>query len=153
MVCVFFLSGGVCPVGRFVFVLSLPRSASAWPSLLRGLKEHLGSEETEVLKQQYILVSPKFSYGAEILLHTDILEGMAEMLQADLYIVPLAVDAVEMVPVGNGISLEEIYEEMRTVESMKMENADFLSNYLYIYRTDTREIEQMSIEKMKPFYQ
>lgn len=117
-------------------------------SSAEGLKERPDSEETERLKQQYILAAPKFSYGAEILLHTDIIEGMAEMLQADLYIVPLAVDAVEMVPVGKGISLEEIYEEMRTVESMKMANADFLSNHLYIYRTDTRKIEQMSIEKM-----
>ncbi len=102
--------------------------------LEKGLEESLDFEEIEKLKQQYILSAPKFIYGAEVLLHMDVIKGLAEMLQADLYIVPLAVDAVEVIPVGKGISLEEIREEMGTLESMKMESVDFLSDCLYIYR-------------------
>lgn len=112
-----------------------------------GHQEIWDSEEMENLKKAYILSMPKFLYGAEVILCTDVIEELVETLHADLYIIPLAVDAVQAVPVGEWISTEEIYEETRTVESMKMANVDFLSNHLYIYKTDTRKIEQMAIEK------
>lgn len=92
------------------------------------------SEETEKLKKEYILSMSKFTYGAEVLLCTDVIEELSRKLQADLYIIPLAVDAVQAVPLGKWISQEEIYEEIGTVESMKPESPDFLSNFLYRYK-------------------
>lgn len=110
-----------------------------------GHQEISDSEEMEKLKKEYILSMPKFSYGAEVLLCTDVIEGLAETLHADLYIIPLAVDAVQAVPVGEWISPEEIYEEIRTVESMKTESIDFLSEKLYLYRRNsTHRLELVS---------
>lgn len=107
-----------------------------------GHQKNLDSGEMEKLKKEYILSMPKFSYGAEVLLCTDVIEGLAGKLDADLYIIPLAVDAVQAVPVGEWISPEEIYEEMGTVESMKTESVDFLSNNLYLYRrNNTHRLE------------
>lgn len=102
-----------------------------------GHQENLDSGEMEKLKKEYILSMPKFSYGAEVLLCTDVIEGLAGKLDADLYIIPLAVDAVQAVPVGEWISPEEIYEEIRTVESMKTESMDYLSEKLYLYRRNS----------------
>lgn len=111
-----------------------------------GHQEISESEEIEKLKKEYILSVPKFSYGAEVLLCTDVIEGLAETLHADLYIIPLAVDAVQAVPVGEWISSEEIYEEMGTVESMKEVSADFLSGKLYLYERCMGKIRLSDLE-------
>lgn len=95
------------------------------------------SVETEKLKKEYVLSMPKFTYGAEVLLYMDVIEELAGRLKADLYIIPLAADAVQAVPVGEWISPKEIYEEIKTVESMKAESVDFLSGKLYLYRRNS----------------
>lgn len=110
-----------------------------------GHQENLDSEEMENLKKEYILSMPKFSYGAEVLLCTDVIEELAETLYADLYIIPLAVDAVQAVPVGEWISPKEIYEEMGTMESMKTESVDYLSEKLYLYRRNSTH--RLELEK------
>lgn len=104
---------------------------------LDGNQDISDSEETEKLKKEYILSMSKFTYGAEVLLCTDVIEELSCKLRADLYVIPLAIDAVQAVPVGEWISPKEIYEEIGMVESMKTESVDYLSDKLYLYRRNS----------------
>lgn len=90
--------------------------------------------------EQYIMGVPKYPYGAEVILCPDVLGRLADKVDADLYIIPLAVDAVEAVPINGIINVEEVYAAIKEAGSMKMESADYLSGELYLYERNTGKI-------------
>lgn len=79
-------------------------------------------------------------FGAACILYPEALEKLAEKVGADVFIIPVSIDEVLLVP-DDGENGSELRERIAAVAKHNMKGRKWLSNSLYFYRRKGNEIE------------
>lgn len=96
----------------------------------------------------YIISNKTQIDGAGSILYDDILEEMAEKFDSDFYILPSSVHEFIAVPVVDGDNdVTQLSELVPTVNQSELELEERLSNNIYRYNRDTKEITLESNSK------
>ncbi len=79
-------------------------------------------------------------YGATALLHSEILERFSDECGGDLYIIPSSVHELLVLPVDTSHPVEEYQYLIEEVNENEVSEEEFLSNSLYLYSRDAKEV-------------
>lgn len=89
----------------------------------------------------YTLTNKSYMFGAVALLYTDQYKALANLFDADLYVIPSSVHEVLILPaIENPASIKQL---IRNVNGSKVSEEDFLSNELYVYRKEKGALERV----------
>lgn len=131
-------------------------TAALLPAKIRDIKEILHeaarvrmgksySKEIvdEVLNQRsnkgpmYVLTNETGFFGASCLLYHDVLDDFADRLGTNLYILPVSIHEVVLIPINSNIKYEPLSEIIKAVNHTEVLKEDFLSDSLYYYSSTT----------------
>lgn len=134
-------------------------TAALLPAKIRDIKEILHeaarvrmgksySKETvdEVLNQSsnkgpmYVLTNETGYFGASCLLYHDVLDDFADRLGTNLYILPVSIHEVVLIPIDSNLEYESLPEIIKAVNHTEVLKEDFLSDSLYYYSREKRGI-------------
>ena len=96
-------------------------------SLLQALND-------ESRSPMYILSNCTRNSGAGCIFAEDILKGLANKLEDDLYLIPSSIHEVMLIPVHARMSREEVDAMVADVNRSVLRPEDILSDHVYIYR-------------------
>ena len=104
--------------------------------------DQLMRDLTEAKEQisMYVLTNTRRMNGAACLLYDHVIDGFANEIDHDLYILPSSVHEVIIVPAVNGINKEELTEMVREVNQDEIDAIDILSDHAYYYSRETKKI-------------
>ena len=86
---------------------------------------------------QYIVSTPTMIDGAVALLFNDELKKISEKLNDDFYIIPSSIHELIVMPYSTTpASIGEMNAMVRTVNAEEVDEADVLTDHVYIYRKD-----------------
>lgn len=117
-------------------------------AMVQTFLEMQTAEEKKEKEREYLLASGSRSYGAEILLDTEVLDNLSQRLQADLWIIPVAQDTVQAVVVDEKESLTELHNETKSMDTMQTENEEFLSESIYLYNRNSGRLRCITEEEI-----
>ena len=80
------------------------------------------------------------TYGASTMLYTDLMKGIANRLNTDLYIIPCTIHELILAPVDESQDVNSMIELISNVNDTELAKEDILSYSLYQYKRDTNEI-------------
>lgn len=92
----------------------------------------------------YVLTNRKRTMGATTLLYQGVLNQFAETVGSDFYIIPSSVDELILLPDMEGMDAETLNEMVKQVNYEVVSEEKQLSDHVYRYRKETKEI--VSIE-------
>lgn len=88
----------------------------------------------------YVVSNDMGIAGSSAILYDNALQPLAEKFGSDLYILPSSIHEVLAVPVSAGIEPEELSEMVQQVNGSEVPLEDRLSNNVYLYDKDAREL-------------
>ena len=98
-----------------------------------GFSEEVAREMGNVIQTPIYCISNKMSInGAVSMLYGDVIHGLSEQLESDLYILPMSVHEVMAVPT-EGIAPKELAELVEKNNMSRIRLGDRLSNQVYHY--------------------
>ena len=90
-----------------------------------------------------ILTNPYKVYGATCMVYPNLLDEIADIYQDDIILIPSSVHEVMILPKNNlpeKYSLENLTEMVKEVNDTELLDSEVLSNHIYFYHRDTKEI-------------
>ena len=94
----------------------------------------------------YILTNEQGMNGASCLLYTDILKDFSKKHGGDIYILPLSIHEVILIPADKISDLTKLYEAVSGANSNFVAETDILSNSIYFYDRSKDQIQTLSEE-------
>lgn len=109
-------------------------------ALLDELPEPVSSSPSEDFPSIYVLTNSAASYGACCFLYDDLISSIAEKLGTDLLILPSSIHELLLMPDLHTMKYEAIEKIIRSVNTHDVEKSDVLSDHLYLYSSEKRQI-------------
>ena len=101
-------------------------------------------EISEVELQQdpglYVLTNPRRSYGAAVIMDSEVLKMVGEKLQSDYFVLPSSVHEVICVKNNSAISLEELQQMVREVNRTEVDPSERLSDQVCYYSCNQKQL-------------
>lgn len=92
--------------------------------------------------KMYVLSNESRRYGATSLLYEDVLQGFANMIEGDFYILPSSIHEVILVPHNSAYDVSDLYSMVKDVNEKEVPNEDILSDNVYYYDYTNKELRQ-----------
>ena len=119
--------------------------------LHEAAKERMGAsycKETgdEVLNRDkdkgpmYVLTNDTGYYGASCMVYHDVLDEFAEHIGKNLYILPVSINEVVLIPADSNADCSSLLETVKTINRAEVLKEDFLSDNLYYYSREKHGI-------------
>lgn len=80
------------------------------------------------------------TYGASTMLYTDLMKGIANRLNKDLYIIPCSIHELILAPIEEGQDINYMIEMISNVNETELLKEEILSYSLYQYKRETNEV-------------
>lgn len=80
------------------------------------------------------------TYGASTMLYTNLMKGIANRLNKDLYIIPCSIHELILAPVEESQDVNYMIEMISNVNDTELPKEEILSYSLYQYKRETNEI-------------
>ena len=80
------------------------------------------------------------TYGASTMLYTDLMKGIANRLNKDLYIIPCSIHELILAPIEEGQDVNYMIEMISNVNETELPKEEILSYSLYQYKRETNEV-------------
>lgn len=109
-------------------------------------REKVVAEEQALLDREpmYILSNEEGTYGAVMMLRSDVLTYCAERLQSDLIILPSSIHEVLVVPSNSFWNMEELQRMVREVNQTEVASEEVLSDNIYKYNKQKKCLSMYS---------
>lgn len=88
----------------------------------------------------YVISNDEGVIGASAVLYDNAMQPLAEKLGSDLYVMPASIHEMIAVPVSSGVAPEELAEMVQQINEKEVSLEDRLSNNVYLYDKDSREL-------------
>lgn len=88
----------------------------------------------------YVLTNSKRYFGAVCIFYDSVLECIADYLKSDFFILPSSIHECIIVPDSGNFSRKELRNMVREVNETQVEPQEFLSNQVYYYHREEREL-------------
>lgn len=112
--------------------------------ILRGMTKDSTAAAEDSSPAAYLISNCRALYGAyEVFLNPDILAGIAEKENANLYILPSSIHET-LVMLGSRSDMEYISSMVQSVNREQVLPEERLSNNIYLYNRNTGNIEQLT---------
>lgn len=98
----------------------------------------------EEICRLYVLTNITKSFGAACILYEDELERIADMVEADYYILPSSVHEVIILPDGKGEDPESLHRMIKEVNENHLTREEVLSDYPYYYSRKTKTLRSLN---------
>lgn len=79
----------------------------------------------------YVLTNDTGYYGASCMVYHDVLDVFPEHIGKNLYILPVSINEVVLIPVDSNADCSSLLETVKTVNHAEVLREDFLSDSLY----------------------
>lgn len=89
---------------------------------------------------QIVLKNASTLFGASAIYKTELLKGVADKYESDLYIIPSSIHEVIVIPT-EGITTADMDKMIRDINQSEVAPEEVLSDHVYIFRRDTMKIE------------
>lgn len=106
----------------------------------KGLSKKIEKEELPD-NVRYLISNVRHKHGAIAILYENVLDELAQKVGTDLYLLPSSVNEFVAVSV-EGEDLDKLEEQVHYVNITRVEFNERLSNQIYHYNKDTKEITQ-----------
>lgn len=90
--------------------------------------------------QMYVLTNIYKLNGAAVIFYENVLKSFAEEQGRDLIILPSSIHEVILIPVDDGMKMEDFKSMIREVNYEEVEPSEILSDHAYMYKRDINEI-------------
>lgn len=120
-----------------------PWESNSMESVVKELLEKKQEEDEflwEHLVPMYVLSNRERLYGASCVLYPQVLEQLAEELQADLFILPSSIHEIILLPDNHQDSPEQLQHMIQEINETQVEPEDVLSDNLYYYDRNARKM-------------
>lgn len=102
-------------------------------------------EEVEKIKldrnmDMYVMTNSLRTNGAACMTYPGVIREFAEKIEQDVYIIPSSIHEIILIS-GVEWDRDEINEMIHEVNKTQLDPAEILSDHVYIYRRDTKQIE------------
>ena len=116
--------------------------------MVNMIKEFHGideNNETELARiaPMYVLTNEQRLYGAANILYPEYLEDIAQRVDSDIYIIPSSVHEVITIPAYMVESVDYLQAMVMEVNRNEVREEDYLSDGVYLYSRETKEVEQV----------
>lgn len=120
----------------------LPVSFHSIQEVIREFQ--LGEEAREGAEQipMYILTNVKMFFGAACMFYPRVLASIGNAVQDDFYILPSSIHECIILPASSDYTREELEKIVCEVNVTQVPEQEILSNHVYFYQKDTREISK-----------
>lgn len=89
-----------------------------------------------------VLSNTEKMYGAAVLLYPNVLKRIANVIQADLYILPSSVHELLLLPVTEKVNCDNLREMVSDVnQSSVISEEEILTNTVYVYRRESDTVQ------------
>jgi len=95
----------------------------------------------------YIMTNKYQINGASVLLYHGLLDGLAEKLGTDLYVIPSSIHEFLILPVLPGTCIQDLNAMIHEVNSTQVEEEEILSDHAYFYSRSEKLLTSMSEER------
>ncbi len=112
-------------------------------------KEIIDRSEEDSHCGLYALTNKSRMCGAGAMIYPHALELVAELMNSDLLILPSSIHEVLLMPYEEGMDLAPIQEMVREINRDVVDDKDFLSDALYVYRLNTDTIEIADVKAVQ----
>ena len=106
--------------------------------IMEILKDHMNEETTEQLSQadpnMYVLLTPGMHFCAVLMAMEQIMEQVAQELDADLYVLPSSIHELIVIPATPLLCLSKLGELVKSVNESTVSSEDILSDHAYFYK-------------------
>lgn len=107
-------------------------------AFITGMIDQICADEDIAM---FVLSNLRQLNGAVCIIYPDILEGFADEMEQDLYIIPSSIHEVLLLPAQEADAAERLSEMVREVNSTQVETDEVLANHVYFYsRCDKKVI-------------
>uniref|UniRef100_UPI0040573CBD DUF5688 family protein n=1 Tax=Acetatifactor sp. TaxID=1872090 RepID=UPI0040573CBD len=113
-------------------------------SMWEVVEEMLGKlhdENEKATMDMLIMSNPRKVHGAATMLYPGSMEQMAERLQSNFYILPSSINEIIILPAKESDNPEHLLEMVREVNATMVGEEEILSDNVYIYNRQNREIK------------
>lgn len=144
-----------------LFSVAMDRSVINEPPILTDMSQALFDRDAgnlldgnnmiapEDLSGMYVLTNSSASFGAATLFYPDVREKAAEILGTGYYVLPSSQHEVIIVPDTAGISEKDLSDMVKQANRTVVEPHDILSDNVYHYDRDSRELSRVMPERDK----
>jgi len=88
----------------------------------------------------YVVSNTARCHGSVVMFMNDVLEGIADNLEDDLYIIPSSIHEVMAIPVHARLKKDDVDDMIRDINLNLLEPQDILANHVYIYSREMKKI-------------
>jgi hypothetical protein len=81
----------------------------------------------------YVATNSRQANGATVICYPDFLRKISESMNTDFYILPSSIHEVILVPMDNGININDLTQMVQQVNKTQLEPEEVLSNHAYYY--------------------
>lgn len=110
---------------------------------LMNCKEDISFDENTIVPMIVVTNNKKLN-GAAAILFPDELQKIADKMGADLYILPSSVHEIILLSTDNTMTVDELKETVRFVNSNKLRQEEVLSDNVYLFNRHNPSIEIVS---------
>lgn len=110
---------------------------------LMNCKEDISFDENTIVPMIVVTNNKKLN-GAAAILFPDELQKIADKMGADLYILPSSVHEIILLSTDNTMTVDELKETVRFVNSNELRQEEVLSNNVYLFNRHNPSIEIVS---------
>lgn len=137
-----------------LYDLAVANTKRLCPVFVKSLTEFLrecGEEVAEVPEEEdtYIISNMNTRYGAISILYKDVLEQVANKTGTDLYLLPSSVHEFLATPVDGRLTVEQLEELIHFTNVTQVQLNERLSNQVYHYDKETKQITQVTHSQYK----
>lgn len=97
----------------------------------------------------YVLTNEAGTLGASALYYPDVKEKAAELMGSGYYVLPSSIHEVILVPDTAGHDVKDLCEMVKQANRTVVEPQDILSDSVYHYDRETRDLSRVNPEREK----
>ena len=144
-----------------LFITAMDDSMFNAPAVLTDMSQALFSPEKENLLERseplepsdiggmYVLTNEAGTLGASALYYPDVKEKAAELMGSGYYVLPSSIHEVILVPDTAGHDVKDLCEMVKQANRTVVEPQDILSDSVYHYDRETRDLSRVNPEREK----
>lgn len=108
---------------------------------IEQMAEQMVGEETEENTPMYVLTNTDRTHGAACILYKQLLEGFAQEIHDNLYILPSSVHEIIMIPAAFAGKVVDLKEMVVEINATQVEAEEVLSDSVYFFNRLTGKLE------------
>ena len=97
------------------------------------IDEMLNQVKGKSPKDMYVLTNKTGINGATTILYNGLIEKFANSINSNIFILPCSIHEVILIPYTDEFDIEDLKNMVKEVNLTKVEDADILSDSVYIY--------------------